>query len=455
MKLSSKSIFRSCYKMSLSSSSFNKRVVTNGQASPMFPSTASMGRKRGSGVENPEPSSPKVTCIGQVRVKAKKRGARAKSKRAEENVQVGLNPDIRRQKSHRSQSFKHQNQILKQEQDRKHRWVHFHLTICEALKDLSCLFHCTREKEEKGKDRRWMVTMEEGKRENEIKLVMGEEEEEEIEERTKHRRKHVFEDIDLNDIEKKVKNEEIPPKNALLLMRCRSDPIKVAALANKFLDPTLHKQVSMEEDRQVHENEENIELVDTKEEDKETNEVAEPIEDIAEKEKDEDEDAKGSDIVGTLTENDIVAKATEEEEEGKGSKERESRSNLDRGSGSLPECLLLMMCEPKLSIEVSKETWVCTADFVRWLPPRPAAKTGGGDRQGKKRVTVECKPPLAPIPPPVIQPGRSSCSFPEPVVGPNGDVLKRCKSEPRGSAAAKFAPEGCLWNKRKLVDRES
>ncbi|CAL0328878.1 unnamed protein product [Lupinus luteus] len=88
------------------------------------------------------------------------------------------------------------------------------------------------------------------------------------------------------------------------------------------------------------------------------------------------------------------------------------------------------MCEPKLSTEVSKETWVYTADFVRWLPPRPAAKTGSGDCQDKNRVAVESKQPLMQPPlPPAIQTGRSSCSFTVPVVGPNirePDVVKRC-----------------------------
>ncbi|KAL8481571.1 hypothetical protein ACS0TY_027904 [Phlomoides rotata] len=36
-------------------------------------------------------------------------------------------------------------------------------------------------------------------------------------------------------------------------------------------------------------------------------------------------------------------------------------------SSSLPECLLLMMCEPKLSMVVSKEIWVCGTDFIRLL----------------------------------------------------------------------------------------
>ncbi|OIV99131.1 hypothetical protein TanjilG_22711 [Lupinus angustifolius] len=222
-------------------------------------------------------------------------------------------------------------------------------------------------------------------------------------------------------------------------MRFRSDPIKVAALSNKLLDPTLHKEdddvevqvgVAMEEDKDVCEVEKCIVLIDSK----------------------EDEDANGSGKVETISENDVVEKGSKDEEE-KESMEREKRSNIE--SGILPECLLLMMCEPKLSTDVSKETWFCTVDFVRWLPPRPAAKTGSGDCQDKKRVAVESKQSLVQPPPPVIQPGRLSCSFTAPVVGPNvcePDVLKRCKSEPRGSVAAKLAPEGCFWNDRKLME---
>ncbi|KAF1897276.1 hypothetical protein Lal_00034979 [Lupinus albus] len=465
MKLSSKSIFSPSHisreppppsQMPLSSSSFNKRLLTNGQASPMF-TTVSVESKRGSGFDKPEPSSPKVTCNGQVRVKAKRRGARSKSKRISgarfRIAEVGMNQNL------------HQ-----QQQDRNQKWVHLPLIICEALKELSCMFPCIREKEEKVEDAgRWMVTMQEGKKE--IELVMGEEEEED---RTRHRRKHVFEDIDLDDIEK-VKNKKereeeeeeeeergsvsicIPPKNALLLMRCRSDPVKVAALTNRFLQPNISKgddeEVPMEEDpmeedkEEVHESENGIDRVDN-----EKGELTNQVETNEEEEEEHkaDEDENGNEQVETISENDVKG---EEEEEG--SKERENKSNIERGSGSLPECLLMMMCEPKLSIEVSKETWVCTADFVRWLPPRPAVKTVAGDHRAKKRIAVESKSPMEPPPLPVIKPGRSSCSFPAPVRAPNvceSDVLKRCKSEPRESAAAKLAPEGCLRNNRKLME---
>lgn len=80
MKLSSKSILspsrsRDQPQISLSSS-LSRRLKSNGsmkggQASPMFPTG---GKKRGCGFENPEPSSPKVTCIGQVRVRQRNKG---------------------------------------------------------------------------------------------------------------------------------------------------------------------------------------------------------------------------------------------------------------------------------------------------------------------------------------------------------------------------------------------
>ncbi|KAB1203059.1 hypothetical protein CJ030_MR8G023482 [Morella rubra] len=39
----------------------------------------------------------------------------------------------------------------------------------------------------------------------------------------------------------------IPPKNALLLMRCRSDPVKMTALTNKFWGPPVQKEEGINE----------------------------------------------------------------------------------------------------------------------------------------------------------------------------------------------------------------
>ncbi|KAJ1423156.1 hypothetical protein SESBI_12598 [Sesbania bispinosa] len=159
------------------------------------------------------------------------------------------------------------------------------------------------------------------------------------------------------------------------------------------------------------------------------------------------------------------------------SKERENGSSKgERERETLPECLLLMMCEPKLSMEVSKETWVCSTDFIRWLPERPAGKSnnaaGGGKRVNvDSSATSSLKPkPKSKPPQPLMQPPRSSCSFPvtggvagmsmatmieQKLVGSKSQngyepfVLTRCKSEPMRSSA-KLAPEACFWNNRKL-----
>lgn len=131
----------------------------------------------------------------------------------------------------------------------------------------------------------------------------------------------------------------------------------------------------------------------------------------------------------------------------------------------LPECLLLMMCEPKLSMEVSKETWVCSTDFMRWLPERPrkaarAAKPGG-DELVKRRLSIDSKPKPIVEKNELHQPPRSSCSLPAAAaaasmasmieqklvnaVAYEPFVLTRCKSEPMRSAAAKLMPESCFW----------
>lgn len=164
----------------------------------------------------------------------------------------------------------------------------------------------------------------------------------------------------------------------------------------------------------------------------------------------------------------------QEPETGQESKEEESQKQQNL----LPDCLLLMMCEPKLSMEVSKETWVCSTDFVRWQPsekkppPQTVNKKNGSD-EPKKRVSIDANP--AQQHQLLMQPPRSSCSFPAapplpPALGapsvktmntmieqklvgakPSYEpfALTRCKSEPRKSSA-KLAPETCFWKNRKI-----
>jgi len=157
-------------------------------------------------------------------------------------------------------------------------------------------------------------------------------------------------------------------------------------------------------------------------------------------------------------------------------------------SGELPDCLLLMMYEPKLSMEVSKETWVCSTDFVHWKSyqgknnrnghPQKASASGNdaatatGEPEDKENaegstdvnVSQESKDPstvnlaAAPKPPPVAQktplkPGTTEqkTKLELPVVTNAAAyapfVLKRCKSEPMRSSA-RLAPDACFWKDR-------
>jgi len=472
---------------------------------------------------------------------------------------------------------------------------------------------------------RWLVALQDGDGKGRgIELVMEKEMEDERErgERSHSQRRHVFEDVDVDLVvgeeeEKKsqdvVGEEEekarvsicIPPKNALLLMRCRSDPVKMAALANRFWESPVHKNKCQEEekegeehdddsgdedeqeveddddkeqpikvkedDQQLQEEEvegetkedticergtetmvvvckeeeqagkesyeiengENLEsnefhevkeeeekddleanenaidkgetlthpeahsdLDNLKTEEKEVN-LQEGKEEVRENNESSELSSTSETFTASEPENDDAEPETEavttetsevstEEEEEKltpesetqdptrdpnsdpESKERENGSKCeDRGRETLPECLLLMMCEPKLSMEVSKETWVCSTDFIRWLPERPVPAGGGKRLTGETYTKSKPKPKPSPS---LMQPPRSSCSFPavggaagvsmatmieQKLMGSKSGngyepfVLTRCKSEPMRSSA-KLAPEACFWNNRKL-----
>jgi hypothetical protein len=613
----------------------------------MFPTG---GKKRGCAFENPEPSSPKVTCIGQVRVKTKKQGKkiRTRSKRIsgeasfrraeQQNTSVVTHQDLNMNIQNNPNSQEHRNQ----------RWVHLPITICEALRAFGAEFNCflpcrsscitgESEKEEKAAARsdggengsgsscgavfaRWLVAMQESEgKGREMELVVGEgEEDQRVTERSHSlRRMEVFEEA--NEIKEEMnevlEDEEarvsicIPPKNALLLMRCRSDPVKMAALANRFWESPVqkvederdgqdedekeeHANVEVGEERQrelevetevkgdeicetdSEEEEEEANLV-TEEEDEDVEENPEVTDElqvhpVEQEEEDEEEEEMNPEVPAEETplscsspeafvdpensemeqsvpklvqENEYVPedepealyKEEEEEEEPEDAKEasffssslvpvqseqeteaeeeanggalaeeieeketperpredeetathqrsepecpkynewdpgleskiQESDAKRERDSSVLPDCLLLMMCEPKLSMEVSRETWVCRTDFIRCLPERPVKKTNGGD-EVKKRVSTEDSNPAHQL----LQPPRSSCSFPvaaaaagagasmasmieQKLSGAKGCepfVLTRCKSEPMRSAS-KLAPEACFWKNRKL-----
>ncbi|CAK9182965.1 unnamed protein product [Ilex paraguariensis] len=692
MKISSKSILspgRARDPPISLSTSLSRRLRTNGsikggQASPMFPTG---GKKRGCAFENPEPSSPKVTCIGQVRVKTKKtvKQTRSLSKRRSGEVSfrkieqnVSQNEDQIRSQVYQQINRSSHSQFQQQSHEclphhRNQRWVHLPLTICEALRafgaEFSCLFPCRpscfstneRDKEEKamassegsGQNScgavfaRWLVALQDGEggKGREIELVVGgDEERTEVTERPRSSRRHVFDDIEIKDdkieVTDEVLGEEearvsicIPPKNALLLMRCRSDPTRVAALTNRFWESPRPKdeederegnEENKDEEDKVHveeceakdlanleqeecevseksvpveveeeqgkpeaETEMGMEVQDIAEEKlqingglqdteqskqeeeemevnqtlvEEENEIAgsssEAIVDLENAENEEDdsvpvmeevsrasypsssvqsdeeqeaepkeleaaalaEDSEPEEEERSLADESTLEKETQEnyldkeeettmsqerdeaeedetqdthepeeedKQEGTESEESESESHKtqlvereshqakkqQRESSVLPDCLLLMMCEPKLSMEVSKETWVCSTDFIRWQPTEKKSQVNpkDGPDESKKRVSsesnissnpalsVHCNQPLQ-------QPPRSSCSFPAPAATSMATmieqkllnaaayepfVLTRCKSEPMRTAA-KLAPEACFWKNRKL-----
>ncbi|XP_057539122.1 uncharacterized protein LOC130817435 [Amaranthus tricolor] len=621
------------------STSLSRRLRHNGslrgaQSPAMFPSKKTRGS---SGfADNPEPSSPKVTCIGQVRVKTKKQGKKMKMKacrskrlsggepsfRCIEHPHEGLSQGIQSQQSQEC-GLNHRNQ----------RWVHLPLTICEALRtfgnEFSCLFpcksscfsNCGGEKGDKiGEDGesssnscavfRWLVSLQESeseKKRRDIELVVGGGEEVEGEvrgesimmERECSRRRSIFDDMEFDDLFNNMKNEGeicdsggdneegarvsvcIPPKNALLLMRCRSNPMKMASLSHKFWDVPLPtkdddddddhgnddkgeecemKDVELEENIEVrgYDNEENVEQSDKFDEmldfylqnlpnyieDDELNpqEIRCEILEKTHVEKDEnlengsinesiivenkgengqneqdlsiilethvvkDENLEnGSTNESLIDENKVengqneqdlsinLEKNQQEENSNNGCSNQslldhdhdstldgEDRSDLsstttsssssnsseedekqeknpeENNKKTLPDCLLLMMCEPKVSMEVSKETWVCSTDFIRWLPDRQVKK----DLSKKKPTPVERSiQRFEPASQPPVQPARSSISFPARgnlvVKGGAGSgfeplMLTRCKSAPMRSAPAKITPtemKCSLWGK--------
>ncbi|KAM7498662.1 hypothetical protein LguiA_023076 [Lonicera macranthoides] len=524
------------------STSLSRRLRPNGsmkgwQASPMFPTGGN--KKRGAGFENPEPSSPKVTCIGQVRVKTKKQ--RKKMQRRHSGREFSFRKVEVTSQNENENATTQNNQGYQQ-------------SICEALRSIgaefSCLLPCKSS----------CFSMGEGEKGREIELVVGggEEVEEEAALPVRNSRRHVFDNLEIEDLMPKVKKDDevveegrvsicVPPKNALLLMRCRSDPIKMADLTNRFWDSSVQDEDDDDEDEYekddanvkefdvIEEGSEKRDSVDASEEeqvkpeaemelkleilqDEEVeiaNEDLQISEGIAEETKgnntvveeenalmdssfealadpevcesskdnvvEEKEEVNSRKTNSTCSlqhsaeeENEPEEEEEEEEEEESISKKLETQQFEERERKSspttvetesersvLPDCLLLMMCEPKLSMEVSKETWVCSTDFIRHHQPEKKVKqiNGGDEPKMEQVVTIDNNSDSNTTQ--HHQPPRSSCSFPAPVieeklasaVGCEPFVLTRCKSAPMRAAAAansKVGQDSCFWKNRNL-----
>nr|CAD1842560.1 unnamed protein product [Ananas comosus var. bracteatus] len=121
-------------------------------------------------------------------------------------------------------------------------------------------------------------------------------------------------------------------------------------------------------------------------------------------------------------------------------------------------------------MEVSKETWVCSTDFLRWRPPHYGQQPGGGGQPSKEGAVGKPKPkpktkPTAKPKPKRISGGHDhlkgvaatalaveqklklAVPAPPPMAPFGPFVLTRCKSEPMRSSA-RLAPDACFWKER-------
>ncbi|KAK1276739.1 hypothetical protein QJS04_geneDACA010918 [Acorus gramineus] len=584
LKTSSKSTIRGRPDKPTSSSSLStslsRRLRSNGSIkggqSPMFPaSVSSTQRKKGGAFEAPEPSSPKVTCIGQVRVKTMKKNHHHNNHLRSRSRRRGGEVSFRK-----GEMVETTTECLP---SRNQRWVHLPLSVCEALRafeaEISCLFPSCgggggerrglcgfgRERGEKKKRKRrgfwvgggscgaalarWlMVVEEEEKRVEEMGVVVRRREEEDVVELVEEEGMvELVEVVGDGEEEEKRVSICIPPRNALLLMRCRSDPWKMSALTSKFWgspeevlvggdddedDDDVDDDDGDDEEEEEEEEEKEMERLEEvenpdlavleeaveegrdggKEEEvlveaigelknpQEKEEIKPSIDEISGGEEErvaeeetqsgssaeveeglknprggeEDEEAKMRDgapfpevqethqssqaEAATQTEQDIEkappfhedpleAEAEEAKEARAGEEEPvqpppHDQTKTDEKRGAMPpECLLLMMCEPKLSMEVSKETWVETADFLRPRPRLPPV-----NKEPTENPISAAPAPPPPAPPPssmatAVEQRLVSASAHEPF------VLTRCKSEPMRSSA-KLAPQACFWKAR-------
>ncbi|KAM0937633.1 hypothetical protein DsansV1_C24g0181271 [Dioscorea sansibarensis] len=584
------------------SSSLSRRLrssgsVKAGEQSPMFPAAvaAAAARKKGCSFEAAEPSSPKVTCIGQVRVKSKKKKNKCK---------VTQGAAMARSRSQRRSggeaSFRRAGPGVGEGERECRPWG-----FCEALRsfgsEINCFVPCRGgrssfcssskagfegEKEEKmrkgsscgGAVFGWMMAVqesEEGKGGEVVGLVVQENGRREVSlvvEKVEEEK----EVVEVEVVEESRASVCVPPKNALLLMRCRSDPVRMAALATRFWGSPAAAKVGAEEEEEEGQQQQNQQEQETQEEE----EAVVHVETVAEKEEEEEEqrqqqqeqekeegeeeeekvevetatvekqknieekEEEGEEKDETkcevleengeeekskdesFTESVDLAPLKEEKRRRSKGKEREirrSRSNkekerkrtsfsnekearrhsfsterdvrrpsfssstmdaerrhswsfskkkskeeekeenpskaMDSGKScskveagekkrELPDCLLLMMYEPKLSMEVSKETWVCSTDFLQWRPKEvvPAAAGAAVEEQipdPAPPLSEEVEKKLAGTP----EPAQVAAAAAAQVAAYEPFVLTRCKSEPMRSSA-RLAPDACFWKSR-------
>lgn len=480
--------------------SSSRRLRSNGskgQSSPMFPILPYnlTGRKKNGSFETQEPSSPKVTCIGQVRVKSKQKKRFHKPKSSERE-------DCMPHRSHQ-------------------KWVHLFgfgkevsFNICEALRSFGAEFNCfvpcgstasTTSPAPKGsKDSttcgavfaKWFMVLQEG---DEKKVQARDEaatgqrmtgegvagictEMEDSRPSVKEVHRPSIKELSrpsikdlvrlsLSEDEARLSEDEfvsvIPPKNALLLMRCRSEPLRTSPLDNNrrcksepFTDEEEEHYRSEDESEEEEEDEVYKSEFEGDEEQptrssllihKETLEAIRSEDEEANIELDDEIEKEILSVMGvanavleeTEPDTDTEIEKTMAVEAMESASEESCEAEPEDIAEALPNALLLMMGEPKLSLEISKETWVSREDFVRRpiVVKMDACEDDNKENEESRKICNIAADTLTGV--------TNSMSRVVDENVPPSIVLTRCKSEPL-RASVKLVPEACLWKPRNL-----
>lgn len=484
---------------------------SKGQSSPMFSALAYnlTGRKKNGSFETQEPTSPKVTCIGQVRVK---------SKHKKKGLSVNTSDvKFRAERSNSQRWSKEAPPKIPERQEcmanrSNQKWGHLFgfkkevsFSICEALRSFGAEFNCfvpcgsassahTPAKESKETTTcgavlaKWFMVLQE----DEKKAVVGTEEPEQriadegVSGITEANRPSVKKGdcvpIDETRLLYSEEEEEVvcPPRNALLLMKCRSVPSRIPRLGKDMRcksAPLGMASMVIEEQgrRESVEEDDGSEEVEIEDEDgaqgcvmrMESEEERSACSTPSNYEETIDTDADLEADKQLMAEKSTPSAFSEEIEEieeslhilfsedpdaetglerGTSSRETQTQTEVEADVGTqpettetLPNALLLMMYEPKLSLEISRETWVSREDFVR----RPVVVRQDDKEKEQSRRVSNAEDSSTKSMDRVVEEGAKNPH------GGGSFVLTRCKSEPL-RASVQLVPEACFWKPRNL-----
>ncbi|KAH9293631.1 hypothetical protein KI387_041161 [Taxus chinensis] len=261
-----------------------------------------------------------------------------------------------------------------------------------------------------------------------------------------------------------------PPKNALLLMRCRSDPLRMSPLDNErgCKSEPMRMSCTIRHSGDEDEYEDEYEYEDRDEDEDEDEDEGEVYKtDFEEAEEqpiyspealevnicaEEEEDIEKEIQAVMAVANAVLEEVSETGPQAELEAEARCDTELDTETGiaqTIPNALLLMMSEPKLSMEISKETWVSREDFVNARRPVHVVKMDAdGDKDSDDDKENEQSREVCNV---EEASNHSMSRMKDQNVGPCETcfVLPRCKSEPL-RASVKLVPEACFWKPRNL-----